>query len=206
METVRWEELISENLDLEARSDTQLEQNKNRLSKDASRRKKADPDKESRVIPHLDVGLAVQRTETSLSVKLAKKKTKDQKVKEKPWWALRGSGAWFFSSQDRCIYFRHKKTREERSLNSQLWFGEIWDKCRAPADLQIYANRRPKEPSGKITEDLINQHSREARKKLEGNKKIKHRKIADDASAVSSIQSNVTRALKVRLPTKPKEL
>ena len=60
-------------------------------------------------------------------------------------------------------------------------------------------------PSGKITQDLINQHAREARKKLEGNKKMKHRKIADDASAVSSIHSNVTRALKVRMPTKPQK-
>ena len=33
---------------------------------------------------------------------------------------------------------------------------------------------------------------------------MKHRKIADDASAVSSIHSNVTRALRVRMPTKPK--
>ena len=33
---------------------------------------------------------------------------------------------------------------------------------------------------------------------------MKHRKIADDASAVSSILSNVTRALRVRMPTKPK--
>ena len=67
-------------------------------------------------------------------------------------------------------------------------------------------SRRPKIPFGKITEDLINQHAREARKKLEGNKKTKHRKIADDASAVSSIHSNVTRALalRVRMPTKPK--
>ena len=46
LETVRWEELISEeNWDLEARSDTDLEQNKDRLSKDAAKRKKADPDK-----------------------------------------------------------------------------------------------------------------------------------------------------------------
>ena len=84
METVRWEELISEeNWDLEDRSDTELEENKDKLSKDAARRKNAEPEKESRVIPHPDVGLAVPRTETSLSVKLAKKKTKDQKVKEK---------------------------------------------------------------------------------------------------------------------------
>ena len=85
MDTVRWEELISEeNWDLEARSDTELEQNKDRLSKDAARRKNADPEKESRIIPDLDVGLAVPRTETSLSVKLAMKKPKTKKSKKSP--------------------------------------------------------------------------------------------------------------------------
>ena len=33
---------------------------------------------------------------------------------------------------------------------------------------------------------------------------MKHLKIADDISAVSSIHSNVTRALRLRMPTKPK--
>ena len=84
MERIRWEELISEdNWDLEARSDTELDQNKDRLSKDAARSTNADPDKESRIIPHSDVGLAVPWTETSLSVKLAKK-NQGPKVKENP--------------------------------------------------------------------------------------------------------------------------
>ena len=34
---------------------------------------------------------------------------------------------------------------------------------------------------------------------------MKHRKVADDVSTVSSFHSNVTRALRVRLPTKPKK-
>ena len=34
---------------------------------------------------------------------------------------------------------------------------------------------------------------------------MKHRKVADDVSRVSSIHSNVTRALRVRMPTKPKK-
>ena len=34
---------------------------------------------------------------------------------------------------------------------------------------------------------------------------MKHKKIADDVSAVSSIHSNVTRALRVRMPVKPKK-
>ena len=83
METVRWEELISEDKwDTEARSDIQLEQNKDKLSKDAVRRSNADPDNESRVIPHPDVGLAVPRTEASLTVKLAKKKPKSKRSKK----------------------------------------------------------------------------------------------------------------------------
>ena len=46
METVRWEDLISEeNWDLEARCDKELEQNRDKLSKDAARRKNADPEK-----------------------------------------------------------------------------------------------------------------------------------------------------------------
>ena len=46
LETVRWEELIfEENWDVEARSDTELENNRDKLSKDAARRKNADPRK-----------------------------------------------------------------------------------------------------------------------------------------------------------------
>ena len=46
METVRWEELNSEdNWDTESRSDIELEQSKDRLSKDAVPQRNADPDK-----------------------------------------------------------------------------------------------------------------------------------------------------------------
>ena len=62
LETVRWEELISEeNWDVEATSDTELEHNRDKLSKDAARRKNTDPEKESRLITHPDVGLPVPR-------------------------------------------------------------------------------------------------------------------------------------------------
>ena len=51
----------------------------------------------------------------------------------------------------------------------------------------------------------MNQHAKEARRKIEGNKKIKHKRIADDLRAVSSIHYIVSRALRVRMPTKPKK-
>ena len=77
-------------------------------------------------------------------------------------------------------------------------------KAERQTELQDYANRRPKTPSGKTTEELISHHAKELRKKLEGGKRMKHRTFPDDVSTVSSIHSNVTRALRVRMPTKPK--
>ena len=83
LETVRWEELFSDEIwNVDARSDTELEHNRDKLSKDAAQRKKADPEKESRLITHPDVGLPVPRTETSLSVKLAKKKPRTKRSKK----------------------------------------------------------------------------------------------------------------------------
>ena len=83
METVRWEELIAdENWNKEGRSDTEIELNKDRLSKDVTKRKNEDPNKESRVIPHSDVGQSVPRTEASLEVILAKKRPRTNRSKK----------------------------------------------------------------------------------------------------------------------------
>ena len=87
--------------------------------------------------------------------------------------------------------------------NSNL--AKFGTKAERQTELQLYSNRRPKTPMGKITKDLISHHAKESRKKLEGGKRMKHRKIADDISAVSSIHSNVTQALRVRMPTKQNE-
>ena len=66
--------------------------------------------------------------------------------------------------------------------------------------------RGPKIPKGNTTEELINRHSKDSRRKIEVDKKIKHRRINDNTSCVSSIHSNASRALRMRLPTKPKKI
>ena len=82
METVRWHELISdEQWDNDARSDIDLEKSRDRLSKDAVSCNE-DPNKESRVITHPDVGQAVPSTEASLTLKLATKMSKNKPSKE----------------------------------------------------------------------------------------------------------------------------
>ena len=203
METVHWEELISEeNWDVDARSDTELEHNWDKLSKDATQRKNADPEKESRLITHPDVGLPMPRTETSLSVNIAKKKPRTKSSKKSLDGLYEAHGSSVFKTDAYTSVIKEPGKRKVMIRNSDL--AKFATKAERQTELQIYANRRPKVPSEKITEELINQHANEARKKLEGNKRMKHRKIADDTSAVSSIHSNVTRALRVRMPTKPR--
>ena len=144
------------------------------------------------------------RTETSLSVKVANKpRTKRSKKSLDGLYEVLVPGSSVVKADAYTSVIKEPGKRAVTIRNSDL--AKIGTKTELQTDLQIYANRRPKVPSGKITEDLISQHAREARKKLEGNKEMKHRKIADDASTVSSIQSNVIRALKVRMPTNPKK-
>ena len=206
LETVRWDELISEkNWDVEARSDTELEHNGYKLSKDAARRRNADPEKESRMISHPEVGLPVTRTETSLAVKLAKKKPRTKRSKRTldGLYEVLAPGSSVVKTNTYTSAIKEPGKRDVTVRNSDL--AKFGTKAERQTELQMCANRRPKIPSGKTTEDLINHHAKEARKKLEGNKRMKHRKIADDDSAVSSIHSNVTRALRVRMTTKPKK-
>ena len=92
--------------------------------------------------------------------------------------------------------------RDVTIRNSDL--AKFGTKAKRQTELQLYANRRPKTTTGNITEDFISHHAKKTRKKLEGGKRMKHRKLTDDISAVSSIHSNVTRALRVQMPSKPK--
>ena len=206
METVRWDELISdEQSDSEARSAIDLEMSRDRLSKDAVRRCNKDPIKESRVIPHPDVGRAVPRTEASLTLMLAKKKPKNKRSKKSldGLYEVLAPGSAVIKTDAYTSIMEELGKRVVTKINSDL--AKFGTKAERQTNLRDYADRRPKVPTGKITEDLINQHAKEARRKLEGNKKIKHKRIADDMSAVSSIHSNVSRALRARMPTKTKK-
>ena len=83
LETVRWDELITDdNWNNDERSDIGIEVIKNKLGKEAMKRQKEDPNKESRLISHPDVGQSIPRTEASLEVKLAKKRPRTKRSKK----------------------------------------------------------------------------------------------------------------------------
>ena len=206
METVRCEELISEeNWDNEERSDTELELNRDRLSKDAGKRKNEDPNKESRVIPHPEVGLLVPRIEASLEFKLAKKRPRTKRSKKSldGLYDVLATGSSAVKTDKFTSVIKEPGKKDVTVRNTDL--AKFGTKAERPMELQVYVNRRPKTLTGKITEDLISHHAQESRKKLKGGKRLKRRKIVDNISAVSLIYSKVTRALRVRMPTKPKQ-
>ena len=205
METVRWDELITDdNWNNDERSDIEIEVNKNKLGKDAMKRQKEDPNKESRLISHPDVGQSVPRTEASLEVKLAKKRPRTKRSKKSldGLYDVLAPGSSVIKTNEYTSVIKEPGKRDATIRNSNL--AKFGTKAERETELQVYANRRPKLPTGKTTEELISHHAKESRKKLEGGKRMKHRKVADDVSTASSIHSNVTRALRVRMPTKPK--
>ena len=174
LETVRWEELISEeNWDVDPRSNTEMEHNRDKLSKDATRRKNANPEKESRWITHPDDGLPVLRTETSLSVKLAKKKPRTKRSKKSldGLYEVLAPSSSVVKTDAYTSVIKIPSKREVTVRNSDL--AKFGTKAERQTELQIYANRGPKVPSGKITEKLVNQYAKEERKKLEGNKRMR---------------------------------
>ena len=74
-------------------------------------------------------------------------------------------------------------------------------KAERSTNLWVYAQRRPA-PYEKTTEIKIAKHSNDLKKQKRGEIKFRHRQ-RDTTSVVSSINSNVSRALMVRKPTKP---
>ena len=206
LETVRWDQLIKDkNWNNDERSDIEMEVNKDKLGKEAMKRQKDDPDKESRLISHPDVGQPIPRTESSLEVKLANKRPRTKRSKKSldGLYDVLALGSSVVKTNENTSVIKEPGKREVTIRISDL--AKFGTKAERNTDLQIYANRGPKLPTGKTTEELIQHHAKESRKKIEGGKKMKHRKVADDVSTVSSIHSNVTRALRVRISTKPKK-
>ena len=156
------------------------------------------------MIPHPDVGQSVPRTENSLEVKLAKKRPRTKRSKKSldGLYDVLAPGSSVVKTDTFTSVIKDPGKRDVTIRSSDL--AKFGTKAERQTELQVYANRRPKTPTRKLTEDLISHHAIELRRKLEGGKRMKHRKLADDVSTVSSIHSNVTRALRVRKPTKPK--
>ena len=68
--------------------------------------------------------------------------------------------------------------------------------------LKVYADRRGPRAGEKVVEELIHSHIKEFTRKQKGDKKMKHRK-REPGSGVSSQRSNISRAMRGRVPKLP---
>ena len=206
METLRWDELIlDEKWDDETRSYVEIKKQRHKISKDAKKCYNEDPDKESRTISHPDAGLPVPRTEASLTLKLAKKKPKSKRFRKclNGLYEVLAPGSSVVKSKAQTLLLEKPGKIEVTVRISNL--PKFGTKANKQTDLKCYIERRPKMPTGKTIKELTNRHAKDAKQKNEGDKKIKNKRINDDTSCVSCIHSNVSRALRVRMPNKPKK-
>ena len=204
MEAVHWDELISdEQWDKEPRGDIEFEK-RDQLSKDARKCCNEDPDKKSCMIPYPNVGLLEPRTEASLTLELVKKKSKSKRSKKNldRLYEVLSAGSSLMKSNEQTSTIKEPGGRKVTIRNSDL--AKFGTKTERQTDLKCYARHRPKEPTGKTTEELISRHAKDAKRKTEGGKKINYRRTTDYMNCVSSINSNVSRALRLRMPTEPK--
>ena len=150
METVRIDELISdEQCKNDARSDIDLEKSREQLSKDTVRRCNVDPNKESRVITHPDVGQALPKTEASLTLKLAKKKPENKRSKKilDGLYEVLAPGSSVIKSDAYTSKIKEPEKREVTMRSSDL--AKFGTKAERQNDLKNYSDRRPKVPTGK---------------------------------------------------------
>ena len=140
-----------------------------------------------------------------LNTQTGQKEAQMKTVQEEFRWVVWGSqGLSVTESNDHSSIIK-KPGKTEVNIR-KLDLANFGTKAEIQTDLKHYAERRPKIPTVKCTEEFINRHAKDAKRKTKGDMKIKHRRVNDDTNCVSSIHSNMSRALRVRTPTKPKKI
>ena len=105
------------------------------------------------MISHPEFGLPVPRTKTSLAVKLAKKKPKTKRSKKSldGLYEVLAPGSSVVKADTYTYVIKEPGKRDVTMHNSDL--AKFGTKAERQTELQMYANRRPKIPTGKTTQD-----------------------------------------------------
>ena len=183
------------------RSDIEIEQKMCQASLDAGQRYRESDKKESRFITHPQIVDPIPRTEQSLNVKLARKLPQRKRAKRQlaGLYEVLKPGFFVTKSSPTTTIINEPGRAPVKVRDGDL--AKFGTKAERSTNLWVYAQRRPA-PYEKTTEFKIAKHSNDLKKQKRGEIKIRHRQ-RDTTSVVSSVNSNVSRALTVRKPTKP---
>ena len=183
------------------RSDTEIEKKMCQASLDAGSRYRDSEDKESRFITHPNLTDPIPRTEKSLSVRLARKLQNKKRAKRQlaGLYEVLKTGSFVSKSSPTTTIINEPGRSPVKVRDSDL--AKLGTKAEQSTNLWMYAQRRPP-PYEQTTEKKIAKHSNDLKRQKRGERKIRHRH-RDTTSVVSSVNSNVSRALTVRKPVKP---
>ena len=167
----------------------------------AGRRYRDSDNKVSRFILHPKISNPIPRTEASLNIKLAEEKLPNKKRAKRQLaglYEVLKPGSYVTKSSPTTTIINEPGRAPVKVRDSDL--AKFGTKAERATNLWIYAQRRPP-PYEQTTEAKTAKHSNDLKKQKRGEIKIRHRQ-RDTTSVVSSVNSNVTRALTVRKPTK----
>ena len=183
------------------RSDIEIENKMCQASLDAGQRYRESDIKESRFITHPQITDPIPRTEQSFNVKLARKLPQKKRAKRQlaGLYEVLKPGSFVTKSSPTTTITNEPGRTPVKVRDSDL--AKFGTKAERSTNLWVYAQRRPA-PYEKTTEFKIAKHSNDLKKQKRGEIKIRHRQ-RDTTSVVSSVNSNVSRALTVRKPNKP---
>ena len=181
------------------RSDLEIEKSMCRAQQDENRRYRDSDNKESRFTIHQKISNPIPRTAASLNIKLARKLPIKKRAKRQLAGLYEVLGSYVTKSSSTTTIINEPGRTHVKVRNSDL--AKFGTKAERATNLWTYAQRRPA-PYEQTTETKISKHSNDLKKQKRWENKIRHRQ-RDTTSVVSSVNSNGTRALTVRKPTKP---
>ena len=184
------------------RSDLDIKKSMNRAQQDAGLRYRDLDNKELRFIILPKLTNPIPRTEKSLNVKLARKLPNKKRAERQlaGLYEVLKPGSSVTKSSPTTTIINEPGRSPVKVRDSDL--AKFGTKAERPTNLWAYAQRRPA-PYEQTTETKIAKHSNDVKRQKRGEIKIRHRH-RDTTSVVSSVNSNVSRALTVRKPVKPR--
>ena len=183
------------------RSDTEIEKKTCQASLDAGFRYRDSDDKKSRFITHPKLTDPIPRTEKSLSVKLARKLPNKKRAKRQlaGLYEVLKKGSFVTKSSPTTTIINEPGLSPVKVRDSDL--AKFGTKAERSTNLWMYAQRRPRRMNRRLKQRST-KHSNDLKRQKRGEIKIRHRQ-RDTTSVVSSVNSNVSRALTVQKPVKP---
>ena len=182
-------------------SDLDIEKSMIKAQQDAGLRYRDSDKKESRFIIHPKITNPIPRTEKSLNVKLAGKLPNKKRAKRQfaGIYEVLKPGSFVTKSSPTTTKINEPGRFSVKVRDSDL--AKFGTKAERSTNLWAYVQRRPAHYE-QTTETKIAKHSNDVKRQKRGEIKIRHRH-RDTTSVVSSVNSNVSRALTVRKPAKP---